>query len=294
VTKKKQFKTIGLIGRIRSSGTAETLTEIMHLLKKHGFDYIMEYETSLLFDSVACPALPKEEFAKECDIAIVVGGDGSILHAARVVVEHHLPVMGINRGRLGFLTDIYPQDTQTKILAILHGEYIEEQRFLLNAKIQHQNQIDYHEVALNDVVLLPGEYAHMIEFEIYINQQLVCQQRADGQIIATPTGSTAYALSGGGPILHPALEAVVLVPMFSHTLSSRPIVVESRSAIEIRIPEFNETSPFVSCDGLTRVAIKPGSSLHITRHKKTLKLLHPKDYQYFETLRTKLHWQTPL
>lgn len=290
---RNSFKTIGLIGRQRSSESVATLNDLKNHLQKK-YQLIMEEETAQFTQETSLPIFNRTEFGKHCDLAIVVGGDGSILSAARVVVDHHVPVLGINRGRVGFLTDIRPTELAKEVDAVLAGDYIVEQRFLLNAEIHHQNKIVHQEMALNDVVLMPGDYAHMIEFEIYIDDQLVCSQRADGQIIATPTGSTAYALSGGGPILHPSLDAVVLVPMFSHTLSSRPIVVNANSNITFNISENNETSPRISCDGQERIPIHPGNSLRVYKKKETLILLHPKSYNYFSTLRSKLHWQTKL
>lgn len=217
---------IGLIARLRSLASADTVAQLFEFLSSQHYPIVTDSETATLLPQMTCPVFPKHEFGKQCDIAIVIGGDGSILNAAHILVEHDIPLVGIHRGRLGFLTDIPPaDDMQAKVLAILQGHYIEEYRFMLEAAICSPKGDVFHTMALNELVLLPGELAHMIEFEIYINQQLVCHQRADGQIIATPTGSTAYALSGGGPILHPALEAIVLVPMFSHTLTARPIVV---------------------------------------------------------------------
>ena len=288
------FKTIGLMGRQRSIESATTLIELKNHLLQQKYQLIFEEETAKFTNETVLPSYPREQFGKYCDLVIVVGGDGSILNAARAVVDHQIPVLGINRGRLGFLTDIHPSELVYRVDEVLSGHYITERRFLLTAEIIYEGQVLYEEIALNDVVLMPGEYAHMIEFEIYIDDQFVCSQRSDGQIIATPTGSTAYALSGGGPILHPALDAVVLVPMFSHTLSSRPIVINANSSISIMIPKECETSPRISCDGQQRMPIAPGGRLNIHKKKEQLILLHPTDYNYFETLRSKLHWQTKL
>ncbi len=175
---------------------------------------------------------------------------------------------------------------------VLSGNFRKEKRMLLSTSHFFNSKEKYTDIALNDVVLLPGdELAQMIEFDIIIDGHFVCHQRADGLIIATPTGSTAYALSGGGPILHPQLNAIVLVPMFPHTLSSRPIVVSGDANIELYISERNEASPYVSCDGQSRVKIAPGSHLHIERHEHMLQLIHPDSYEYFATLREKLGWQ---
>jgi NAD+ kinase len=294
----KRFNTIGIIGRQRTTiEMLEILQKLVYFLSEQHYDIVLEKETAASLTAVNCKyeIAPKAQLGALADLVIVIGGDGSLLNAAHIVVNHGKPVLGINRGRLGFLTDIHPDKMSEKIGAVLQGEYLEEKRFLLTGNILHGDKVIYTSVALNDIVLLPGhDSSHMIEFEIHINKQLVCSQRADGQIIATPTGSTAYALSGGGPILHPALNAIVLVPMFSHTLSNRPIVVDGNSYIEIHIHPSNENSAMISYDGGSRIAIAPGDSLCIERKPEQLILLHPKDYNYYETLRTKLHWQKKL
>lgn len=284
-----KFKKVALIGRQRGENITETLLSLKSYLKTKGVEVFFEEETAAMMSSHNKPVIPADQLNKHCDLIIAVGGDGSLLRAAHVAVNQQLPILGINRGRLGFLTDIRPEEF-SKVGAVLDGVYLEEKRFLLTAQLQHQNKSFTKQDALNDVVLLPGDVAHMIEFAIYINQQFVCTQRADGLIVATPTGSTAYALSGGGPILHPGLNAVVLVPMFPHMLSNRPLVIASNSLIEIVIDEENEVSPFVSCDGQERVAIPQGGKISITQKAEQLRLIHPQDYNYFETLRTKLGW----
>lgn len=285
------FKTIGLMGRQRSPESIQCLQILCNYLSQFHYDLIIEEDTAAFIPDNYYMIKNQSEFGTSVDLVIVVGGDGSLLKAARIVVDSHVPVIGVNRGRLGFLTDIHPDELTIKLQQILDGHYTEEKRFLLTAEIHHGTEIIHKDTALNDVVLLPGEFSHMIEFEIYINKQFVCSQSADGQIIATPTGSTAYALSGGGPILHPGLDAIVLVPMFPHTLSSRPIVVDGSSVIDmIMIPRF-ETSPQVSFDGQTAIPIASGDTLHIYKKKEHLRILHPNDYNYFETLRQKLHWE---
>lgn len=291
---KPQFRKIGLMGRQRSPESIECLQILCDYLAKSAYDIVIEEDTACFLPENFYSIATKEEFGKQVDLVIVVGGDGSLLKAAHFVVDHGTPVIGINRGRLGFLTDIHPDEMTERLQDVLNGNFFEEKRFLLNAEIRHENEVIYKNIALNDVVLLPGEFTHMIEYEIYINKQFVCSQSADGQIIATPTGSTAYALSGGGPILHPSLDAIVLVPMFPHTLSSRPIVVDSNSNIEFKmIPRF-ETAPKVSCDGQERIAIASGDTLHVYKKTEHLRLLHPQNYNYYDTLRKKLHWEKKL
>ncbi len=283
------FKSIGIIGRVRNSGVKETLRALIDYLQKLDLQIYIEEETAETLDGTLLPILSREKLGNHCDLLIVVGGDGSLLHAAHIAVNQDLPVLGINRGSLGFLTDILPAELN-KIEAILRGEYTIEKRFLLTTSIEiHGNNIGQDD-ALNEVAIIPDAIPHMIEFEIYIDEQFVCSQNSDGLIIATPTGSTAYALSGGGPILHPQLDAIVLVPMFPHSLSSRPIVVEGNRRINIIISPNNMTSPRLSCDG--RAYINTPSGSHITIRKKPLQLhlIHPIDYDYYEALRSKLHW----
>lgn len=283
------FRKVALLGRQRVEGIEETLLALRDYLLTYPIDVVLEPDTAEMIPDANLPIFSKELICKNCDLLIVVGGDGSMLNAAHIAIKYGLPVLGINRGRLGFLTDIRP-DELNQLGDVLSGKYIEEHRFLLNAQIQTQDRTK-EMVALNDVVLLPGNIAHMIEFEVRINNQVICTQRADGIIVATPTGSTAYALSGGGPILHPQLDAIVLVPMFPHTLSSRPIVVKSDSEIMIHLSPSNEVSPRVSCDGQERIPLSPGGKIIIKKNPETLRLIHPLDYNYYQTLREKLGWE---
>lgn len=260
------FRKVALLGRQRVEGIEEALLVLRDYLLKHPVEVMLEPDTAELIPEANLPVFSKELLCQNCDLIIVVGGDGSMLNAAHIAVNYGLPVLGINRGRLGFLTDIRPDELH-KINEVLAGHYIEEKRFLLDATIQDGNHV-INSIALNDVVLLPGNIAHMVEFEVSINDQIISTQRADGIIVATPTGSTAYALSGGGPILHPQLDALVLVPMFPHTLSSRPIVVKSDSEITIIISAFSQVSPRVSCDGQDRIPLTPGAALKLRKNQK--------------------------
>lgn len=285
----KEFSHIGIIGKPSNPEVQSTLASIVQFLQ--GEQYTLSLETAcaeILSEKVN--TLPKQKLAEHCDLMIVVGGDGSFLDAARAVVDWGKPMVGINRGRLGFLTDISPQAYRQYLTPILAGEYKTEQRFLLNMKLQRDNQVIHHSSALNDVVLFSGDIARMIEFEVRINRTFVYRLRSDGLIAATPTGSTAYALSGGGPILNPALSAVVLVPMHPHTLTSRPIVVDAADEIELHVTSNNQMHPRVSCDGQVNFNIKADDRILITRKDKQLTMLHPKDYDYYHTLRTKMNW----
>jgi len=283
------FKSIGIIGRVRNSGVKETLYSLITYLREQECTFYIEEETADSLNEKNEAILPREKLGKHCDILIVVGGDGSLLHAAHIAVNQDLPVLGINRGSLGFLTDILPTELE-KIHAILQGEYILEKRFLLTTSVElHGNNIGQDD-SLNEVALIPDAIPHMIEFEIYIDEQFVCSQNSDGLIVATPTGSTAYALSGGGPILHPQLDAIVLVPMFPHSLNSRPIVVEANRRIHIIISPNNMTSPRLSCDGRAYINTPAGCRITVRKKPQELHLIHPTDYHYYEALRSKLHW----
>lgn len=275
------------MGRVRNPGVSETIFTLIRYLNQLNQAYLLDTETAAALTEETGATVSKQALSEHCDLVIVVGGDGSLLQAAHLVNE--VPVLGINRGRLGFLTDIHPTELE-KIKTILQGDYILEKRFLLTAVVMHHDQELGRHHALNEVALIPDTIPHMNEFEIYIDHQFVLSQDSDGVIVATPTGSTAYALSGGGPILHPQLDAMVIVPMFSHTLSIRPIVIHGDQEINIVITPNNTHSPRLTCDGQAFISTPPGSHILIRKKEKRLHLIHPKDYNYYETLRTKLHW----
>ncbi|NQY42563.1 MAG: NAD(+) kinase [Legionellales bacterium] len=292
--KQQNFENILLMGRHRLN-TKEihiTIKQICNFLQKEEVNVWIEEKTAEKIENPPCPILNQKDYFI-CDLIIVIGGDGNMLNASHLAVAYNIPVLGINRGRLGFLTDIAPNEIEQELSQILQNNYSMEQRFLLQANIydEYNNVIRENIIALNDVVLLPNELAaNMISFSIYINNEFVCEQRADGLIVSTPTGSTEYALSGGGPILHPNLDAITLVPMFPHTLSTRPIVIPGDQEIKIEIDKENSTSPRLSCDGQRRILISPKQSVAIKKHHTSLTILHPLTYNYFQTLRAKLRW----
>lgn len=278
------------MGRVGVEGAPETLTALKDHLLSLNKQIVLEENAAQMMHDHDLNTVPANQLSQHADLLIVVGGDGSMLNAAHIATPQDLPVLGINRGRLGFLTDIHPHDL-AKIDVILNGHYREEYRFLLQAVIEDKNKTIGSDMGLNDVVLLPGDVAQMIEFDIYINDEFMCSQRADGLIVTTPTGSTAYALSGGGPIMYPQLDAIALVPMFPHTLSSRPIVIQDTSKIRINVSENNDASPYLSCDGQKRTAVPPGGTIKIQKKTEKLRLIHPEDYNYYDTLRKKLDWE---
>lgn len=289
------FSTIGLIGRLDNERASYSLKRIIRFLQKQDIAFLLERKTAeLLADQTLVSAaqdLPEmDDLGENCDLVIVVGGDGSMLGGARALVDHDVPLLGINRGRLGFLTDIIPEDIEQKLGEVLAGKYFEESRFLLEAEVVREGNIVGGGTALNDVVLHPGEFIRMLEFELYVDDHFVTSQRSDGIIISTPTGSTAYALSGGGPILHPKLDAIVMVPMNPHTLSSRPMVVPGDSVIKILVGEHVSTNPQITCDGQIHIMTKPGDEVHIFKKPQHLKLIHPLNHNFYERCRSKLGW----
>lgn len=284
-----QFETVGIYGRVKNAGIIATLSALIRFLRSLNQPILVDAETASTLGDSTLATCERDELCTKCQLLIVVGGDGSLLHAAHCVVNHEIPVLGVNRGRLGFLTDIHPNELN-KIKNILQGEYKLEKRFLLTANATlHGKQVGMSD-ALNEVALIPDSVPHMNEFEIYIDDQFVCSQDSDGLIVATPTGSTAYALSGGGPILHPQLDAMVIVPMFPHTLSIRPIVIEGNHRITVVITPNNTTTPRLTCDSQGFINTPPGTHIHIQKKPQHLHLIHPIDYNYYETLRSKLHW----
>ena len=289
-----QFKHIGIIGRVGSERATQSLKRLTQFLLRQNLQVTLESETAGMLTASDIATCSRDELGRHCDLIIVVGGDGSLLGAARALARHEVPILGINRGRLGFLTDITPADLEEKVAEVLAGKFATESRFLLDLVVYRDGIPIGSGDALNDVVLHPGEFIRMIEFETYIDGQFVHSQRSDGIIISTPTGSTAYALSGGGPIMHPKLDAIVLVPMNPHTLSSRPIVVDGNSEIRIVLGEHNSTSPRVTCDGQIHVPIQAGDVIHVNKKPHKLKLIHPLNHNFYESCRSKLGWGSHL
>ncbi|QMV13651.1 NAD(+) kinase [Vibrio spartinae] len=292
---KKSFGVIAIIGKPRDQSAIQTHRELYQWLSEQGYSvFIDDRLSNILTDLPPECFSPLLELGKKADLAIAVGGDGNMLGAARVLSRFEIRVIGVNRGSLGFLTDLNPEDFQAALQKVLEGEYIEEERFLLETEIHRNGQIKSHNAALNEAVLHPGKIAHMIEFEVYINDVFAFSQRSDGLIVSTPTGSTAYSLSGGGPILSPSLNAISLVPMFPHTLSSRPLVVDGDCRIKLSVSPNNRGTQEISCDGQISLPVSPGDEVLIYRSPNKLHLIHPKDYSYYHVLRNKLGWSSKL
>jgi NAD+ kinase len=288
------FKKIGLVGRSQQRGSEDVLLQLLALLDERGLQVMLEDRLGELAPDYAAGLYQRDAIGQEADLVIVLGGDGSLLSAARTLAKYGTPVLGVNRGRLGFLTDITPDEIAQQVPEVLDGHYTQEQRFLLDANVQRAGKVVGRADALNDVVVNSGTSAQMIEFELYINDTFVYRQRADGLIVSTPTGSTAYSLSGGGPIMHPTLDAIVLVPMFPHALSSRPIVVDGDSEIRMDILERNRIHPPVTCDGQVNMTARPGDTVHITKKPDRLTLLHPVGHSFYASCRDKLRWSNAL
>ncbi len=280
-----KFDTIGLIGKHGDNTQRETILELGRFLLKRGHRVLLEESTASRVADHKMIAASLDDLGVESDLAIVVGGDGTLLHTARSLADYDVPLLGINLGRLGFLADVSPNEMLTTLEQIFSGEYREEDRFLLSAEIDGVNH-----TAFNDVVVHKWNIARMIEFETYINGNFVNAQRSDGIIISTPTGSTAYALSGGGPLLHTDLNATLLVPICPHTLSNRPIVVDGDSEIEIVVCDPSENAHLrVTCDGQTSLPLA-GNRVMIRKHDHPVRLIHPVNHDHFYILRTKLGW----
>lgn len=289
-----QFRNIGIVGRLGSTHVLETIRRLIRFLSSRHLQVVLEESIAQMLPGHNQQVCNRKLLGEVCDLVIVVGGDGSMLGAARAMVNHATPVLGVNRGNLGFLTDICPEKLEEQVEDVLAGNYMVEQRFLLETEVRRGDNPVGQGDALNDVVLHPGKSTRMISFELYIDGQFVYRVKADGLIIATPTGSTAYALSAGGPIMHPRLDAIVIVPMYPHTLSSRPMVVNADSELKIVLDPQMSIYPLVSCDGQNDISCNPGDTLHIRRKAQKLRLIHPFEHNFYEVCRNKLGWESRL
>ena len=285
------FQTIGLISKPGDySHVASTLATLTGELLKRGCDVVLDTSAAAYFDKPAAPVLEREALGKHCDLVIVVGGDGSMLSAARSLVDSDVAVLGINLGRLGFLADVSPNEMCVRLNEILAGDFEEEQRALLHARVIRDGKNVSQSDALNDVVVHKWHIARMIDLDTRIDGRFLYSLRADGLIVSTPTGSTAYALSGGGPIIDPSLHALVLVPICPHTLSNRPIAISDKSSIEILIHGDDSNQAQITCDGQVNFELVAGDIVHIERKSKSLRLIHPLQHDHFEIMRKKLRW----
>ncbi len=284
------FDNIGLIAKLDDQRVSDTLDVLVDYLRAAGKEIVLDEESARAYPGADLEIVPRNELGASCDLVIVVAGDGTFLNAARDLAESGVRLLGVNLGRLGFLADIMPAEMTQRLDEILNGQFEEEHRFLLSAEVVRDGRVMHESAALNEVVAHKGNIPRLVEFETYVNDRLLNVQRSDGLIVSTPTGSTAYSLSGGGPIVHPALDAIVLVPICPHTLSSRPLVVRADSEIQILMSRGSTPEAQLTCDGHSAMELRLGDRLVIRRKAEPLRLIHPAGHDYFATLRTKLHW----
>jgi NAD+ kinase len=282
------FKKIALVGKHDSTSVSGYMLRLAHFLLKRGHEVVLTTHTADFCHMTELPCAPLTEIVGEIDLAIVMGGDGTMLAVARTLVDFDVPMIGVNQGRLGFLADVSVDTMLTTIDEMLAGQYVEERRIMLDCSLERRGDLLFHMYAFNDTVVSKGATGRLIEFEVYIDNKFVYSQRADGLVIASPTGSTAYALSAGGPILHPTLEAFVLAPICPHTLSARPIAVNGSSEVEINLIHADDCR--VHFDGQNHRDMEVGDRVVIQRARNTVRLLQPMDHNYYDTLRQKLRW----
>lgn len=288
---KTPFNTVGLIIRKDKADHQNEIELICKSLSSRAKLLVHYLDNLAVSDEFTQVSL--DQIGQQADLAVSIGGDGTILKAARNLVDFEIPLFGINLGRLGFLADVTMTKLENHLDEIFNGHFSVEKRFLLqgdmNITDEQGEKLTIHHLALNDIILHSHQSISMIEFEVFSDNQLINRQRADGLIVSSPTGSTAYSLSGGGPIMHPALDTIALVPICPHTLSNRPIVLPADQHIEIRLTQPDMTGR-ISFDGATQAFLKYGDNVQIKRHAKEITLLHPADYDYFHILRAKLNW----
>lgn len=288
----KNIKTIGLIVKNNEQAVVENLKRLHDYLKQKNYTIYYDETVDSLLDNIKI--VDRETLGKKSQLALVIGGDGTLLNAARSLADYNTPILGINLGRLGFLVDVSPHDMLDVMEQVLAGNYKDDCRFLLQAKVVRNDEEIMSSSALNDIVVHIRDVARMIDFSTYINDVFVNDQRADGLVISSPTGSTAYALSSGGPLIHPSLDAMMLVPICPHTLSNRPIVISADSKVEIIINKNNRSIAQVSWDGQSNFDLQPGDRIVIERKPRDVHLIHPEFYDYFQILRAKLRWSEQL
>ena len=282
------FGKVGIIVKFNDASVASTLQEVIALLESMELEVLLDHSTRGLVDHDNTVNL--ETLGTNSDVVVVIGGDGTLLHAARELVLHNIPLIGVNRGRLGFLVDVSPEHELQTLKDILEGDYQEEQRFLLDIRVLRDGEVQAQSLAFNDVVVRVKDVLQIMDYDILINDVLVTHQRADGLVIATPSGSTAYSLSNGGPIVGPSIDAMVLQPICPHTLTSRPLMVDANSSIRVHLWDDEIHSAQVICDGQVYMDAGLGDMIAVAAHAERIQLLHPENYDYHQLLREKLNW----
>jgi NAD+ kinase len=283
-----RFRHAAIVGKYQARGIRPLLEEIAHFLVAQGLDVSFERETALATGVTGYDVVPAGSLGVNCDIAVVVGGDGTMLGIAREVARHNLPLVGINQGRLGFITDISATHWREALGPMIAGDYEEEHRSMLEGAVWRDGEAIFHGLSLNDVVVSRGATASMVELRVDIGDDFVANMRADGLIIATPTGSTAYALSAGGPILHPSIGGLVVVPIASHTLSNRPIVLPDGGEVRVGIVQGKDVSANFDMHNIASLLL--GDQIRVRRSAHRVRFLHPRGWSYYATLRRKLRW----
>ena len=287
---KNALRCVALVGKYQDPGIEDAVLEVAAFLSSRGLEVCVEEGTAASIPRL-CPGCEVRNYAGIaacCDLVVVLGGDGTMLHAARTLGDSDVPLVGVNRGRLGFLTDISRDEVVTHLADILDGRYKEEQRFMLDATVTRGGTAMVHHLAFNDVVLNKSDSGRLVEFNVSVDGEYVYTQRSDGMIVSTPTGSTAYSLSANGPILHPTVHCIALVPLAPHALTARPVTLPDTCRIDIELLGPYDAGIFF--DGHERFDARPGDRLSITRAPGTIRLWHPESYSYFAMLREKLHW----
>ncbi len=292
---KSKFQHVALIGKYQTTGSGSAalssrnvLDDIAHFLARQGCEVVLEADTAASTGLNQYPALQAEEIGRQCDLGLVVGGDGTMLGIGRRLAQHGVPLIGINQGRLGFITDIPLENYQATLAPMLGGEYEEERRSLLHGQVLRDGHCVFDALALNDVVVSRGATSGMVEMRVEVDGHFVANQRADGMIIATPTGSTAYALSAGGTLLHPSIAGWIIVPIAPHTLSNRPFVLADSSEVTIELVAGRDAS--ASFDNQSLASLMHGDRITVKRSAHESRFLHPRGWNFFDTLRKKLHW----
>jgi NAD+ kinase len=286
----KRFSRIALVGKVEDASVADSMVTLARHLRSRGL--VVLVDTRIAVDDLPgdVERRPVDQLAGDADLIIAIGGDGTMLLAAQLAIGCEIPLLGINRGRLGFLTDVSPDDMIESVDTVLQGRYETDARNLLEARLTPAGGPAAVRRALNDVVVQRQESGRMVELETWIGGQFVNRHGGDGLVIASSTGSTAYALSCGGPIIHPSLDALVIAPISPHTLSDRPIVIGRNNRVEVRLVERSGTRAQVTCDGMLLGDLDASSSLVMEPAAGSITLLHPPGYDYFRLLRSKLHW----
>jgi NAD+ kinase len=279
-----------LVGRFADPQVAEPLSVLVPHLQSRQITVLVSEETPLPAGMQHIVRLPSAELAARADLVVAIGGDGTLLYAAGLVARHNVPLLGINRGHLGFLTDVMPEQLVAEVDAALQGKLDADERPLLTARLENASGVIADALALNDVVMQRLATGRMVDFETHVDGRYVNTHAGDGVVIASATGSTAYALSCGGPIVEPHLDVFVMAPISPHTLSDRPLVISARSSIELRLLERHDTRAQLVCDGAVRAEIEPGDRLLIKQAQERVTLLHPIGHDFYRLLRSKLHW----